>query len=219
MDLSAEGANYSCMRAGEMLQFKPKRITAGCPIHDDAVIVGGVARSITITPKLRLVSSMRILLISLIVLAAPLTALATPRIEVSSHATPREHYAAEHLRTVIAKLSGNERILLAVEHDPLFASFGKDVPELWPGAKEAFILKRLGNTIVVEGADPSGVLYGTEEFIDRIHVSARFQNNSISKTIHNYEFAAPSSACRSTRSPTRTPSTTTRTPQRFSVVL
>ncbi len=90
---------------------------------------------------------------------------------MSSHATPREHYAAEHLRAAIAKLGGSERILLAVEHDPLFASFGKDVPELWPGAKEAFVLKRLGNTIVVEGADPSGVLYGTEELIGRIHAA------------------------------------------------
>src|SRR6185437_5498801 len=101
---------------------------------------------------------MRTILLSLIALVAPLTAFATPRVELSSHATPREHYAAENLRAAIARLSGNERILLAVEHDPLFASFRKDVPELWPGAKEAFVLKRLGNTIVVEGSDPSGVL-------------------------------------------------------------
>ena len=114
---------------------------------------------------------MRPFLLSLIVLAAPLTALATPRVELSSPATPREHYAAEHLRAAIAKLGGHERILLAVEHDPLFASFGKDVPELWPGAKEAFVLKRIGNAIIVEGSDPSGVLYGTEELIDRIHAS------------------------------------------------
>src|SRR6202012_4078688 len=114
---------------------------------------------------------MRTFLLSLIVLAAPLTALATPRVQLSSHATSREQYAAEHLRAAVAKLGGNERILLGVEHDPLFASFGKDVPELWPGAKEAFVLKRLGNTIVVEGSDPSGVLYGTEELIDRIHAS------------------------------------------------
>ncbi len=114
---------------------------------------------------------MRTFLLSLIVLAAPLAAFATPRVEVSSHATPREHYAAEHLREAIAKLGGNERILLAVEHDPLFASLRQRVPELWPGAKEAFVLKRLGNTIVVEGADPSGVLYGTEELIDRIHAA------------------------------------------------
>jgi hypothetical protein len=114
---------------------------------------------------------MRLLLLSLIALTAPLTAFATPRVDLSSHATPREHYAAENLREAVAKLSGNERILLAVEHDPLLASLGKEVPELWPGAKEAFVLKRLGNTIVVEGSDPSGVLYGTEELIDRIHAS------------------------------------------------
>src|ERR1700756_4180596 len=98
---------------------------------------------------------MRTFLLSLIVVAAPLTALASPRVELSSNATPREHYAAERLRAVVAKLGGNERILPAIEHDPLFASFGKDVPELWPRAKEAFVLRRLGNTIVVEGSDPS----------------------------------------------------------------
>jgi len=114
---------------------------------------------------------MRTFLLSLIALAVPLTALAAPRVELSSHATPRERYAAAHLREAVTKLGGNELILLAVEHDPLFASFGKDVPELWPGAKEAFVLKRLGNTIVVEGSDPSGVLYGTEELIDRIHAA------------------------------------------------
>ncbi len=75
---------------------------------------------------------MRILPLSLIVLAAPLTALAAPRVEVSSRATPREQFAAEQLRSAVANLRGNERILLAVEHDPLFASYGKDVPELWP---------------------------------------------------------------------------------------
>jgi hypothetical protein len=114
---------------------------------------------------------MRTFLVSLIVLAAPFTALATPRVELSSHPTPREQFAAERLRAAVSKLGGNERILLAVEHDPLLASFGKDVPELWPGAKEAFVLERLGNTIIVEGSDPSGVLYGTEELIDRIHAS------------------------------------------------
>ena len=112
---------------------------------------------------------MRPFLLSLIVLAVPLAAFATPRVELATHATPREHYAADRLREATAKLSGNERILLAVENDPLLASFTKEVGELWPGAKEAFILKRLGNTIVIEGSDPSGVLYGTEELIDRIH--------------------------------------------------
>ncbi len=114
---------------------------------------------------------MRSLLLSLIILAAPLTALATPRVEVSSRAAPREQYAAEHLREAVAKLSGSERILLAVEDDPLLAQYSKEIPDLWPGAKEAFVLKRLRDTIVIEGSDPSGVLYGTEELIARVHAS------------------------------------------------
>lgn len=114
---------------------------------------------------------MRTLLVSLIILAAPLTAFATPRIEVSTHATPREHYAAQRLRTAIEHLPGNERILLAVENDSLLAPYRKDVPDLWPGAKEAFVLKRVGNNIVIEGSDPSGVLYGAEELIARIRAA------------------------------------------------
>jgi hypothetical protein len=114
---------------------------------------------------------MRTLLLSLIVLSTPLTALAAPRIEVSAHATPREQYAAERLRDTVAKLGGNEHILLAVEHDPLLAQYSSEVPDLWPGAKESFVLKRIGNTIVISGSDPSGVLYGAEELIDRIHAS------------------------------------------------
>lgn len=114
---------------------------------------------------------MRSLLLSLMVLAAPLSALATARIDVSAHPTAREQYAAERLRAAVGKLDGKESIVLAVEGDPLLASFGKQVPELWPGAKEAFILKRIGNNIVIEGTDASGVLYGAEELIDRIHAS------------------------------------------------
>lgn len=113
---------------------------------------------------------MRTLLLSLTVLA-PLTALAAPRVSVSTHATPREQYAAQRLRTAVAHVPGSDRIVLAVEHDPLLAPYSKGVQDLWPGAKESFVLKRIGNTIVISGSDPSGVLYGAEELIDRIHAS------------------------------------------------
>lgn len=100
-----------------------------------------------------------------------IAAFAVPRVEVSVRATPREKFAAERLRDAVQKLSGNERILLATQHDPLLEKFGAKVPELWPNAKEAFALKRIDNTFVVEGSDPSGVLYGAEELSDRIRAT------------------------------------------------
>lgn len=98
-------------------------------------------------------------------------AFAVPRVEVSARATPREKFAAERLRAAVQKLPGNERILLATQHDPLLEKLGAKVPELWPNAKEAFALRRIDNTIVVEGSDPSGVLYGAEELSDRIRAT------------------------------------------------
>lgn len=99
------------------------------------------------------------------------SAWAAPHVEVSAHPTPREMFAAQRLREAVTKLPGHERILLATRHDALLAPYDKQVPDLWPNAKEAFVLKRLGNTIVVAGYDPSGVLYGAEELIDRVHAA------------------------------------------------
>lgn len=112
-------------------------------------------------------------LLSCFVVAVSVSAFAQPRVKISTHATPRERFAAERVRQAVAGLKGNEEILLATENDPLVAPFvnKKQVSELWPGATEAFVLKRVGNTIVVEGSDPSGVLYGSEELVDRIHAA------------------------------------------------
>ncbi len=49
-----------------------------------------------------------------------------------------------------------------------FSLYDKEIPDFWPDAKEAFLLRRLGNTIVVAGYDPSGVLYGALELAGRI---------------------------------------------------
>ncbi len=88
--------------------------------------------------------------------------------QTSAHATPRELFGAERVRSALTGIPGQEQILIATRHDPLLARFDKQVPDLWPDAKEAFVLKRIGNTIVVAGFDPSGVLYGAEELADRI---------------------------------------------------
>jgi hypothetical protein len=99
-------------------------------------------------------------------------AFAAPHVQVSAKATPRELFAAQRLTAAIAHLPGSERILLATRHDPLLAAYDESIPDFWPDAKEAFLLRTIPNskpaTIVVAGYDPSGVLYGALELIDRI---------------------------------------------------
>ncbi len=110
-------------------------------------------------------------LLPLLLAGLSLPACAQPHVRVSVHATPRELFAAERLRTAVKDLKGADDILLATRQDPLLARFGTAVPQFWPGAEEAFILKRVGHTIIIAGSDPSGVLYGAEELIDRIHAA------------------------------------------------
>ncbi len=99
------------------------------------------------------------------------SALASPRVQVSAHATPREQYAADRLRQAVAHLPGDEQILLATRMDPLLKAYDAKIPSFWPDAGEAFLLRRLGKTVVVAGNNASGVLYGTLELIDRINAA------------------------------------------------
>ena len=92
---------------------------------------------------------------------------AAPTLHLSAHPTPRELYAADHLRPVLARLPGHEQVYLATRHDPLLAAFDKQIPDFWPDAKEAFLLRRVGNNVIVTGFDPSGVLYGAQELARR----------------------------------------------------
>jgi len=105
------------------------------------------------------------------VFVASTAALAAPHVRTASDATPREVYADELLQKAVADLPGEERILLATRRDPLLAPYDKQIPDFWPDAKEAFLLRRLGNTIVVTGYDSSGVLYGAMELADRIRAT------------------------------------------------
>jgi hypothetical protein len=93
---------------------------------------------------------------------------AAPHVRVSATATPRERFAAARLERAVAKLPGKEEILLATRHDALLAAYDAKIPDFWPEAKEAFVLRRLGDTVVVAGYDTSGVLYGAMELADRI---------------------------------------------------
>ena len=106
------------------------------------------------------------ILLTLLALTLPLQA--APRIQLSAHPTPREQYAAARLEKTLSTLPGNQKILLATRHDALLAPYDKQIPDFWPDAKEAFLLRRLNNTIIIAGYDPSGVLYGALELSDRI---------------------------------------------------
>lgn len=111
-------------------------------------------------------------LFSLVFLLLPaLPANAHPVVKISAHATPRARFAAQKLRTAVASLPGDERILLAQRQDALLKRFDGEIPQFWPGAKEAFLLRRIGNTIIVAGVDASGVLYGAEELADRVRAA------------------------------------------------
>jgi hypothetical protein len=108
-------------------------------------------------------------LIAIIALALlTLPALATPRIVTSANPTPREQFAAARLRAAVAHLPSTERILLAQRNDPILKPYDKKIPDFWPEAKEAFLLRRINNTIIVTGYDASGTLYGALELANRI---------------------------------------------------
>ncbi|MGB6745805.1 MAG: hypothetical protein WBE38_19305 [Terracidiphilus sp.] len=86
-------------------------------------------------------------------------------------ATLRELYGAEKLRDALGELTTphGARIVTAVRTAPELKRF--DLPEFWPQAEEAFLIKQIGNTWVVAGSDPSGVLYGELELADRIRAA------------------------------------------------
>ncbi|MDE3105472.1 MAG: hypothetical protein KGK08_09890 [Acidobacteriota bacterium] len=93
---------------------------------------------------------------------------ATPRVLTARDATPRERYAAERLRAAVAGLPGHQQILLAQRDNALLRPYDAQLATFWPNAKEAFVLRRLGDTLIVAGYDASGTLYGALELAQRI---------------------------------------------------
>ena len=86
--------------------------------------------------------------------------------------TPRELYGAEKLRAALAEVTSapaGARVLAAVRNAPELAHF--NLPEFWPQAQEAFLIRQVGKTWVVTGSDPSGVLYGELELADRLRAA------------------------------------------------
>lgn len=106
-----------------------------------------------------------LLFISLPVCAAPV------RIRLEPHATARENFGAQRLRGAVAAIRTAEPIyiLVGVQNSPVFAHF--PVGQLRSDAAEAFLLRRIGNTILVVGSDSSGVLYGELELASRIQTA------------------------------------------------
>jgi len=87
-------------------------------------------------------------------------------------ALPRELYGAQKLRSALAELKtapADARVVAAVRSAPELAHF--DLPEFWPQAQEAFLIKQVGKTWIVTGSDASGVLYGELELADRIRAA------------------------------------------------
>lgn len=91
------------------------------------------------------------------------------KVTTAKNAGPRELWGAGQLRAVLAGLQGapaGARIVAGVRNAPEIERF--KLPEFWPQAKEAFLIRQVGNTWVVAGSDPSGVLYGELELANRV---------------------------------------------------
>jgi hypothetical protein len=100
----------------------------------------------------------------------PLAAFASVPVITAPNATPREKYGAERLsgilQNVTDSLPADAKVIVALRDSPLLARY--PLAQFWPGATEAFMLKRVGDTWIVAGSDPSGALYGSLELAERI---------------------------------------------------
>lgn len=101
-------------------------------------------------------------------LVGVLPAAGAVQVRTDPHATPRELYGAQRLRSVVEGLNENATILVAQRSSHLLAHYNKQLETFWPNAEEAFVLHRFGATIVVAGYDASGTLYGALELADRV---------------------------------------------------
>jgi len=89
---------------------------------------------------------------------------------VAAAASPREHYAAERIREAISLLPGRATgvtIRVGTRGSEVFTK-RPALPSWDAGVSEAFRLERRGNEFLVVGSDPSGVLYGALDLVERI---------------------------------------------------
>lgn len=125
-------------------------------------------------PLYRLSKRRVLLLLSLISLTIfPALVSASVEVITAKDASPREKYGAERIRAALAdmpSLSASQgKILVAVRDSSLLANY--ELPHFWPGATEAFALRKTGSVWIVTGSDASGTLYGSLELINRIHAT------------------------------------------------
>ena len=107
----------------------------------------------------------------LLLFFASATAFAAPHVRVSATPSPREALRAAAI-AVGHRGSGGRRADTACHSPgPLLKPYDKQIPGFGLDAKEAFVLRRLGNTVIVAGFDSSGVLYGALELADRIRAA------------------------------------------------
>lgn len=88
-------------------------------------------------------------------------------------ASPRELTGADRLRSALASVTApGARVIAATLSSPTLAAFAP-LPALDSADPEAFRLLRRGNTWLVLGSGPSGVLYGCLELARRVHDTGR----------------------------------------------
>lgn len=101
------------------------------------------------------------------------TAHAAPvKVITARGASARALWGAQQLREALAEVKdapAGTRVVAALRSAPELKRY--DLPEFWPRAEEAFLIKQVGNTWVIAGSDPSGVLYGELELADRIQAA------------------------------------------------
>ncbi len=113
---------------------------------------------------------MKLLSISLFAVLLAVPARASVPIFLDPQATPREHYAASRLTTILEypgfHAPYGARILAGVRSSTVFAEFSA-LSQFAPSDTEAFQIRRTGDNWLVVGSSPSGVLYGCLELARR----------------------------------------------------
>ncbi len=93
------------------------------------------------------------------------------KVTTEAGASPRELYGAERLRESLKGVDEDANVVVGMLSSKGVARF--NLPEFWPQAKEAFLIRQVGRTWVVTGSDASGLLYGEMELASRVKVAGR----------------------------------------------
>jgi hypothetical protein len=110
--------------------------------------------------------------IAVVVLVVCGVAVAAPvRVVTAKGASAREVYGAEKLRAALVGVKGEGTVVAGVWSAEELKRF--NLPEFWPQAKEAFLIRQVGKTWVVSGSDASGVLYGELELEERVKAAGK----------------------------------------------